>query len=97
MRKCPRVMTPRTRKSAWPKSTWHSPGARSSSGCPCASRASSSAASSPLLLFTYLSTVEYDPSKPRSPTSPPQTLLVVRRCLRRQRLSSASNESIRPV
>ena len=45
-RKWPRVTTPRTRKSAWPKSTWHSPGSQSSRRNPCASRASSPAASS---------------------------------------------------
>lgn len=41
-----------TRKSACPKSTWHSPGAQSSSRNPCASRASRSAASSARLRLT---------------------------------------------
>ena len=60
---------------------------------PCASRASSSAASSSRLLLTYLLTVEYEPSKPFSATSRSKTLFAVWRCLYQQRLSSSSHES----
>ena len=87
------MTTPRTRKSACPKSTWHSPGSQSSRRNPCASRASSSAASSSRLLLTYLLTVEYEPSKPFSATSRSKTLFAVWRCLYQQRLSSSSHES----